>query len=161
MSTVMIEWVLNGKDMVLAPKQLQALYTDVRHWEELVDFIDQNGGLKEPYNLTAMFKYTLEQDELGEETMGIYKHGQMINNLIYGQISYNYCLSNVFKSKLGYNVKIFVIETMRATGKGIAKHVMRPTEVIPVSRVKARREQLLIIIHRLWKVLKRVEEREK
>jgi hypothetical protein len=50
--TVMIHLVLNGKDMVLAPKQLQALYTDVRHWEELVDFIDKNGGPKEPYILT-------------------------------------------------------------------------------------------------------------
>ena len=29
--TVMIHWVSNGKDMVLAPKQLQASYTDVRH----------------------------------------------------------------------------------------------------------------------------------
>jgi len=27
----MIHWVSNGKDMVLAPKQLQVLYTDVRH----------------------------------------------------------------------------------------------------------------------------------
>jgi hypothetical protein len=31
----------------------------------------------------------------------------------------------------------------------------------PASRVKARCEQLLIIIHPLWKVLKRVEERVK
>jgi len=29
--TVMIHWVSNGKDMVLASKQLQASYTDVRH----------------------------------------------------------------------------------------------------------------------------------
>jgi hypothetical protein len=28
---VMIHWVLNGKDIVLAPKPLQASYTDVRH----------------------------------------------------------------------------------------------------------------------------------
>ena len=40
MFTVMIHWVLNGKDMVLAHKQLQASYTDVTHWEELVDFIN-------------------------------------------------------------------------------------------------------------------------
>jgi hypothetical protein len=39
--TVMIHWVSNGKDMVLAPKQCQAWNTDVRHWEELVDFIDK------------------------------------------------------------------------------------------------------------------------
>ena len=65
--TVMISWVSNGKDMVLAPKQLQASYTDVRHWEELVDFIDKNGGPKEPYVLKSMFKCTLEKHELEEE----------------------------------------------------------------------------------------------
>jgi len=52
--------------MVLAPKQLQASYTDVRHWEELVDFIDKNGGPKELYILRSIFKCTLEQDELEE-----------------------------------------------------------------------------------------------
>jgi len=46
-SMVMIHLVSNGNDMVLAPKQLQTLYTDVRHWEELVDFINKNSGLKE------------------------------------------------------------------------------------------------------------------
>jgi hypothetical protein len=40
---VMIHRVLNGKDMVQAPKQLQAMYNDVSHWVELVDFIDKNG----------------------------------------------------------------------------------------------------------------------
>jgi len=94
--TVMIHWVSNGKDMVLAPKQLQALYTDVRHWEELVDFIDKNSGLKEPYILTSMFKCTLEQDELEEKYMGIFTHRQMIKDPIYGLISYNCCLSKTF-----------------------------------------------------------------
>jgi len=159
--SVMIHWVSNGKDMVPAPKQLQASYTDVRHWEELVDFVDKNGGLKEPHILRSMFKCTLEQDELEEEYMGIYKLGQMINDPIYGQISYNCCLSNAFKLKLGHNVKIFLVEMMRATGKEIAEHIIRPTKVIRASHVKARREQLLIIIHRHCKVLKRVEEREK
>jgi len=67
MFTVMIHWVSNGKDMVLAHKQLQASYTDVTHWEELVDFINKNGGPNEPYILTSMLKCTLEQDELEEE----------------------------------------------------------------------------------------------
>ena len=49
---VVISWVSNGKDMVLAPKQLQASYTDVRHWEELIDFINKKGGPKEPYSMT-------------------------------------------------------------------------------------------------------------
>ena len=78
-----IRWVSNGKDMVLAPKQLQASYTDVRDWEELIDFINKNGGPKEPYILTLMFKCTLEQDELEEEDMGLYTHGQMMNHPIY------------------------------------------------------------------------------
>jgi hypothetical protein len=72
---VTIHWVSNGKDMVLAPKQLQASYTDVRHWEEFVDYIDKNGGLKEPYIVRSMFKCSLEQDEMDEEYIGIYKHG--------------------------------------------------------------------------------------
>jgi len=85
----------------------------------------------------------------------------MINDPIYGQISYNCCLSNAFKLTLGHNVKTFVVDMTRGTGKEIAEHVTRPTKVIRTRRVKARREQLLIIIHRIWKVLKRVEEREK
>jgi len=63
--------------------------------------------------------------------------------------------------QLRHNVKIFVVEMMRATGMEIAERVIRPTKVIRASRVKARREQLLIIIHRHWKVRKRVEERKK
>jgi hypothetical protein len=119
--------------MVLAPKQLQASYTDVRHWEELVDFIDKNGGPKEPYAPKLMFKWSLVQDELEEEYMGIYKNGQMINDPIYGQISYNCCLSSAFKLKLGHNMKIFVLEMKRATGKEIAEHVIRLTKVIPLA----------------------------
>jgi len=133
----------------------------MRHCDELVDFIDKNGGPKKPYILTSKSKCTLEQDELEEEYMGLYTHRQMINNPIYCQISSNCCLSHAFKLKLGYNVKIFVVEMMRATRKEIAQHVLRPTKVIPTSRVRARCEQLPIIIHRLWKVLKRVEKREK
>jgi len=129
----MIHWVSNGKDMVLAPKQLQASYTDVRHWEELVDFIDKTGRPKEPYILRSMFKCGLEQDELEDEYMGLYTHGQMINNPIYGQISYNCCFSNTFKLKLGHNVKIFRVKMMRATGKETAEHVIRPTKVIPLA----------------------------
>ena len=154
--TVKIHWVSTGNDIVLTPKQLHASYTDVTHWEELVDFIDKNCGPKEPFILTSMFKCILEQNELEEKNMGIYKQGLMINDPIYDQISYNCCLSNAFKLKLGHNVKIFVVEMMGETGKEIAEQVIRPTKVIRTSPVKARREQLLIIIHRLWKVLKRV-----
>ena len=145
--------------MVLAPKQLQASYTDVRHSELPLDFIDKNGGQKEPYILTSMFKCTLEQHQLEEEYMESYTHGQMINNPIYGQILYNCCLSNAFKSKLGHNVKLFVVEMMRATGKENAEHGIGPANIIPGSHVEARRVQLVIIMHRLWKGLTCVEER--
>jgi hypothetical protein len=64
MFTDMIHRVLNGKNMVLATKPLEASYTDVRHWEESVEFIDKNGSPKEPYILTSMFQCTLEQDTL-------------------------------------------------------------------------------------------------
>jgi len=59
---------------------------------------------------------------------------------------------------LGHNPKIFLVITRRVTGKEIAEHVIRPAKVIPTLHVKARCVQLLIIIHRLWKVLKRVED---
>jgi hypothetical protein len=88
----------------------------MRHWEEVVDSINKNGGPKEPYILRSMFKCTLDQNELEEDFMGIYKHGQMINDPIYGQISYNCCLSNAFKLKLGHKEMIFVLEMMRRPG---------------------------------------------
>ena len=96
MFMVVICSVSNGKDMVLAPKLLEAWHTDVTHWEELVDFIHKNGGPKEPYILNMMFRCTLEQEEWDEECMGLYTHVQMVNDPIYGQISYNCCLSNAF-----------------------------------------------------------------
>jgi len=102
----------------------------------LVNFIDKNGGPKEPYILRSMYKCTLEQRKLEEEYMGIYKYGQIINDPIYGQISYNCCLSNAFKLKLGHNVKIFVVEMMSATGKETAEHVIRPTKVIPLPMLR-------------------------
>jgi len=91
--------------------------------------------------------------------MGLYTNGQMITDPINGQISYNFCLSNALKFKLGQDLKIFLVEMKRATGKKIAEHVITPAKVIPPRYVKARCEQLLIIIHRLWKILTRVKER--
>ena len=83
----------------------------------------------------------------------------MITDPIYGQISYNCCPSNALKLKAGHNPAIFLVKMKRATGKEIAENIIRPAKVIPASRVKARYGQLLIIIHRHWKVQKRVEER--
>jgi hypothetical protein len=115
--------------------QFQASYTDVRHWEELIDFIEKNCGPKEPYCLTALYKCNLTQEELDEEYMGLYAPGQMMNDPLYGQISYNSSLSNAFKLKLGHDVQLFLIEMKAATGKEIAEHVMRPAKVIPASLV--------------------------
>jgi hypothetical protein len=109
------------------------MYTDVRHWEEIVDFVDKNGGPKESYILKLIFKCTLEQDELEEEFMGIYKHGQIVNDSIYGQISYNCCLSNTFKLKHGHNGKAIVVEIMRVTGKETDQPGIGPRKVIPLA----------------------------
>jgi len=125
--------VSNRKDMVLTPKWLQASYTDLRHWEELIDFIDENRGPKEPYIMTSMLKCTSEQAEWYKEFMESYTNGQMRMDPICGQISYNCGLSNAFKLKPGHNPKIFLVESKRATKKEIAKHFIGPAKVIPAS----------------------------
>ena len=86
--------------MVLALKQLQVSYIAARHWEELIDFIDKNRSLKDPYIMSAMFMCTLEQAEFEEEYMRIYTNRQMIMDPIYGQILYYCCLPNASKLKL-------------------------------------------------------------
>jgi hypothetical protein len=75
------------------------------------------------------------QEELDEEYMGLYAPGQMMNDPLYGQISYNSSLSNAFKLKLGHNVEQFLLEMKAATAKVIPEHVMRPAKVIPASLV--------------------------
>jgi hypothetical protein len=82
----------------------------MRHCEKLIDFIDKNGGQKEPYIMSSIFKCTLERNVLEEEYMGLYSNGQMIMDPIYGQISFNCCLSEAFKLKLGHNPRILLVE---------------------------------------------------
>jgi hypothetical protein len=77
----------------------------------------------------------LTQKEVDEEYMGLYAPGQMMNDPQYGQISYNHSLSYAFKLKLGHDVQLTLIEMKAATGKEIAKHVMRTAKVIPASLV--------------------------
>jgi len=113
--------------------QFEASYPDVRHWEELIDFIEKNCSPKEPYCLTALYKCNLTQEELDEEYMGLCVPGQMMNDPLYDQISYNSSLSNAFKSKLGHNVNLFLVKMKVATGKDIVEHVMRLAKVIPAS----------------------------
>jgi hypothetical protein len=43
---VVTDWVLNGKDMVVATQPLHATCTDVRYQEELSDFLDNKRGPK-------------------------------------------------------------------------------------------------------------------
>jgi len=61
---VVICQVPNGNNDPTSSMQPQALYTDVRHWEELIDFIKKNYGPKEPYCLTVLYKCNLTQEEL-------------------------------------------------------------------------------------------------
>jgi len=56
---VVIHWVPNGNNDQTSSNQLQASYSDVRHWEELIDFIKKNCYPKEPYCLTAIYKCNL------------------------------------------------------------------------------------------------------
>jgi len=155
----MICQVSNGHEVILSPNDLQTVYPDVRHREELIDCINTHGGPKEPYIPTSLFKCTLGQDKLAEEYMGVYTHWQMIINPIYGQISYNCSLPTAFKLKLGYNPRKNLVELKRVTGMEIAEHIIRPAKVTPASGVKVRCMQPLIFVHRVWNVLKRVEER--
>jgi len=83
----------------------------------------------------VLYKCNLTQEELDEEYMGLYAPGQMMNDHLLGQISYNSSISNAFKLKLGHNVNIFLIEMKAATGKDIAEDKMRPAKVIPASLV--------------------------
>jgi hypothetical protein len=97
--------------------------------------LNKNCCPKEPDCLTALYKCNLTQEELDEKYMELYALGQM-NDPLYGQISYNNCLSNAFKLKLGHDVKQFVVEMKAAIGKDIAEHVMIPAKVIPPSLLK-------------------------
>jgi len=45
--------VLNGSNDPRSSLQLEPSFTDVRQWEDLIDFIEKNGGPKDPYCLTA------------------------------------------------------------------------------------------------------------
>ena len=53
-----------------------------------------------------------------------------MNDPLYGQKSYNSSLSNAFNLKLGYDVKLFLVDMKAATGKDIAEHVIGPVKVI-------------------------------
>jgi len=155
---IVIRRVPNGNNDQTSSNQLQVSFTDVRHWEELIDFIEQNCSPKEPYCPTAISKCNLTQEELDEEYMGLYTPGQMMNDRLYGQISYNSSISNAFRLKLGHNLKLFLVEMKAATGKDMAEHVIRPAKVIPASIIKVNYAPLLISILRLGRDLMNMNE---
>jgi hypothetical protein len=51
---IVIRQVLNGNNDQICSVQHHALYPDVRHWEELIDFIEKKCGPKEPCCLSAI-----------------------------------------------------------------------------------------------------------
>ena len=155
---VVIRPVLNGINDQTTRMPLHASYADVSHWEELIDLVEQNSGPIEPYCLTTIYKGNLTQEELDKEYVGIYTLGQMMNDPLCGQISYNRSISHAFKLKLGHNVKLFLVEMKAATGKDIAEHVMRPAKVIPASLCTVSYAPLLMSILRLQVYLMKMKE---
>jgi len=99
------------------------------------------------------------QAELETEYMGIYTNEQMVMHSIYGQISYNCCLSNALQLKLGHHLKIFLVKIRGGIRMEISDHAIQPAKVIRTSQVQARYAHLLLISHTLRNVLKRVEDR--
>ena len=83
--------------------------------------------------------------------MGLYAPGQMMNDPLYGWITYDSSLSNAFKLKLGHNLQLLLVEMNAATGKDIVDHVVRPAKVIPSSLDMVSNAPLLIGILRLWR----------
>jgi len=119
---VVIRQVPNGDNDRTSSMELQDSYTDVRHWEELINFFEQNFSPKEPYSLTAIYQWNLMQEELDEEYMGLYAPGQTMNHRLSAQISSNSSLSNAFKLKLEHDVNLVLVEIKAATGNDIAEH---------------------------------------
>lgn len=130
---------------------LKASYMYVRYWEYLNDLIDWHAGPKEPYSPRAMFKYTLEPEELDAMCMGQFTDRQLMNDPINGQNLYNCCIPNFFKLIQGHNLKISFVAMTVITGQDDGEYILRPIKVISASYVAARYAQLLIIILRILK----------
>jgi hypothetical protein len=81
--------VVDGNNDEASCNELQASYTNVRHWEELIDFIKQNCSPKELHYWTAICQCNFTYEELVEGYMGFFPPGQMMNDHLYGHISYN------------------------------------------------------------------------
>jgi len=76
--------------------------------------------------------------------MGLYTSGQMMNDPLYGHISYTSSLSKAIKLKLGNNRKQVLVEIKVAKGKDIAEYEIKPARVIPTNLLTVRYTPLLI-----------------
>jgi hypothetical protein len=139
----------NGINSQTSSKHVQASNTDVRHWEELIDFIKKNCSPEAPYSRTVIYKYNLVQEVLDKEYMGLYTPRHIMNDPLYGQILYNSSLANAYKLRLGRDVKLFLVDIKAATGKDIAEHAIRPAKLIPASLAMVCCSPLLISILRV------------
>jgi hypothetical protein len=82
----------------------------------------------------------------------------MMNDRLYGQISYNCSLSNAFKLKLGHNLNPLVVEMKAATAKDITEHIVGPVRRIPACLDPVSDTQLLICILKLRRELMIMKE---
>jgi len=96
--------------------------------------------------------------QIGQRLCGILHTQVNVNYPICGQISFNRSLWYAFTLKLDNNLMVLLLEIQIATGKGIAERVIRPAKAIPASHVEAGHTQLLIVIDRIWNVLRRFDE---
>jgi hypothetical protein len=140
-----IRWVPNGNNDQTSSNQFQALYTDVRHWEELIDIIGKNCSPKEPYCLTAIYKCNLMQEELDEEYIRLYAPRQSWMTI------YIIRVHTTVRMKLGHDVTLYLVDMITAIGKDVVDHVMWPSKVIATSLVTVRYFLLLIGKPRLWR----------
>jgi len=80
---IVIRGMPNVNNDMTSNMQYNAAYTDVRHCEELIDYMEQNCSPKEPYFLTAIYKCNLTQEELYKEYTELYPLGQTRNDCLH------------------------------------------------------------------------------
>jgi hypothetical protein len=97
------------------------------------------------------------QEELGEEYMGWYAPGQVMNYPLYCQLAYHISVSNDFKLKHRHTPKQFRVEMKGTRGKNTAAHLNSPAEVIPASLVSLSYWTLLFSILKLRRCLRNWE----
>lgn len=71
---IVIRWVTSENDVISFTDQLPVVEPNVSHWEKVIDFINTNGSVKEPYNPILMIRCTMKREELYEDSVGLYIH---------------------------------------------------------------------------------------